>query len=191
MQILAVIIVAALTFGVCFLLDKGYAKTFRGQAQHKSGLSVRVNKRYAIFGIIMTVLGLAAIFTGMSDSALLFAGGILVLIIGVGLIVYYLTFGIFYDEDTFILSTFGKKSEVYQFRDIRMQQLYIIQGGSVVIELHMGDGRSVSLQSGMEGTYPFLDHAFAAWCRQTGRDPESCAFHDPSKSLWFPTEEEA
>ena len=49
----------------------------------------------------------------------------------------------------------------------------------------------MSLQSTMEGTYPFLDHAFAAWCRQTGRDPKQCDFHDPSQSLWFPTEEES
>ena len=35
-----------------------------------------------------------------------------------------------------------------------------------------------------------LDAAFAAWCAQTGRDPEKCDFHDPSQSLWFPTVEE-
>ena len=32
-------------------------------------------------------------------------------------------------------------------------------------------------------------HGSAFWCRQTGRDPESCDFHDPSQSLWFPAEE--
>ena len=35
-----------------------------------------------------------------------------------------------------------------------------------------------------------LDTAFAAWCIQTGRDPQSCDFHDPSQSLWFPTVED-
>ena len=118
----------------------------------------------------------------------LLAGGIIVLLMGAALITYYLTFGVFYDDDSFILTTFGKKSVTYRFADIRMQQLYVVQGGNIVIELHLSDGRALSLQSGMEGTYPFLDHAFTAWCRQTGRDPENCPFHDPANSLWFPTE---
>ena len=52
------------------------------------------------------------------------------------------------------------------------------------------DGSTVSLQSAFDGIYPFLDTAFAAWCLETGRDPGSCDFHDPSQSLWFPTLEE-
>ena len=46
----------------------------------------------------------------------------------------------------------------------------------MVVELHMTDGRTVGIQSAMTGAYPFLDHAFAAWCRQTWRDPESFPF---------------
>ena len=60
----------------------------------------------------------------------------------------------------------------------------------MVIELHMADGSTVSLQSTMTGVYPFLDTAFAGWCLQTGRDPQSCDFYDPSKHWWFPHEEE-
>ena len=73
----------------------------------------------------------------------------------------------------------------------RGQKLYLIQGGSVMIELHLADGRTIGLQSGMDGVYPFLDHAFYAWCRLTGRDPDTCEFHDPSQSKWFPMEEDA
>ena len=54
----------------------------------------------------------------------------------------------------------------------------------------MTDGSSVSLQSSMDGVYLFLDTAFAGWCLQNGIDPQSCDFHDPSKSWWFPHEEE-
>ena len=53
MDFLGVILLAALVFGLCFLADKGFTKTFRGKAQHQSGLSVRVNKRYGAFGVIM------------------------------------------------------------------------------------------------------------------------------------------
>ena len=190
MQFVIVIIVAALTFGVCFLFDKGFVALFRNKVQHRSGLAVRVNKRYAVFGLLLFLLGLAAIFSGLKGEAIMLWGGALVLLVGVGLIVYYMTFGVFYDDDSFILTTFGRKSTTYRFADIKEQRLYAVQGGNVVIELHMTDDRAVSLQGGMEGTYPFLDHAFAAWCRQTGRKPEECGFHDPSRSLWFPSGEE-
>ena len=190
MNLFSMLLVAALTFGICYLLDKGYTKLFRSKQQHRSGKAVRVSKRYASFGLIICVLGITAIFTGISTGGVLLMGGILVLLIGIGLVGYYMSFSIFYDDDSFILTTPGKKSRTYQFRDIRYQQLYLIQGGSTVVELHMADGSAVSIQSAMEGAYPFLDHAFAVWCRQTGRDPDSCSFHDPANSLWFPTEEE-
>ena len=190
MQYLAVLLIAALVFGVCYLFDKGFEKLFRNQAQHYSGLSVRLNKRYAAFGAILITLGVATFFTGMESGWVLKVGGILVMLMGAALVVYYATFGIFYDADHFILTTFGKRSNTYRYQDIKGQKLYIIQGGSVVVELHMMDGRAVSLQSAMVGTYAFLDHAFAAWCRQTGRDPESCDFHDTDNHLWFPSVED-
>ena len=189
MGIVIVLVIAALTFGICYLFDKGYTNTFRNKIQHHSGLAVRLNKRYAIFGLILTVLGILAVCSGIGGDTVLLVGGIAVLLIGLGLITYYLTFGIFYDADTFLYTSFGKKSVEYRFGDILSQQLYVVQGGGIIIELHLKDGKAVSLQSAMEGTYPFLDHAFAAWCHQTGRDPESCDFHDPSQSLWFPAEE--
>lgn len=191
MSLFAILIICALTFGVCYLFDKGFTRLFRGKQQHRTGLAVRVSKRYASFGLILCVLGIAAIFTGLSGNLVLLIGGALVLLIGIGLIVHYMSFGIFYDDDSFLLAAFGKADVTYRFRDIQFQQLYLIQGGSTVIELHLADGHSVSVHSSMEGAYPFLDHAFAAWCRQTGRDPERCDFHDPANSLWFPMKEDS
>ncbi len=191
MNIVATVLVIAATFGICYLLDKGFTSTFRGTAQHRSGLSVRLSKRYSVFGLVLAVLGIVAGITGLRDGMVLLIGGIAVLLMGIALIVYYMTFGIFYDADSFILTTFGKKSVAYHFADIRAQQLYLVQGGGIIVELHMTDGNAVSLQSAMEGVYPFLDHAFSAWCRQTGRSEADCPFHDPANSLWFPSVEEA
>lgn len=189
MQIAGVILIAAVTFGICYLFDKGYTNTFRNKVQHHSGLAVRLNKQYAVWGLVLTLLGILGIITGVTDGPVLLVGGAIVLAAGLALIVYYLTFGVFYDDDSFLFTTFGKKSVAYQFSDIVHQRLYMVQGGNVVIELHLKDKRAVSIQSGMEGTYPFLDHAFSAWCRQTGRNPEDCEFHDPANSIWFPMEE--
>ncbi len=191
MEYVAILIIAALVFGVCYLFDKGFEKAFRNKAQHKSGLAVRISRRYAAFGAILGTLGVASIFAGLSGSRLLIVGGCIIALVGIGLIVYYATFGIFYDEESFILTTFGKKSTEYTYRDIQGQQLYVIQGGSVVVELYLRDNRTVSLQSTMEGAYPFLDVAFAGWCRQTGKTVEDCPFYDPAQHCWFPSMEEA
>ncbi|MBQ8834414.1 MAG: hypothetical protein IJ001_05765 [Oscillospiraceae bacterium] len=191
MEIIPILVVAALVFGVCRLVDKSFAKAFRSKAQHLSGMAVRANKQYGVFGVILIILGILAVFVGISDSWLLMAGGIIVLVMGVCLAVYYLSFGIFYDGESFLYSSFGKKSVTYFYKDITEQKLYLVQGGSVIVELHMADGTAVSVQSGMDGVYPFLDTAFAGWCLQMGRDPQTCDFYDPANHWWFPHEEEA
>lgn len=190
MEFLAILIVAAVIFGICFLVDKTFAKLFRAKAQHRSGKAVRANKRYGVFGVVLSILGIMAICVGITDGPVLLWGGVIVLLMGIGLAVHYLSFGVFYDGETFLLSRFGKKDLEYHFRDILGQKLYIIQGGTILVELHLTDGTALSLQSNMEGVFPFLDTAFAAWCLQKGIDPQSCTFHDPSQSLWFPTVEE-
>lgn len=190
MEWIAVLITAALVFGLCFLIDKGFSKLFRSQAQHYSGLSVRLNKRYATIGIIMIVLGIAALFAGLNGELLLLIGGVFIALIGIGLVVYYMTFGVFYDEETFLLTTFGKKSQAYRYSDIAAQQLYN-NYNQTIIELHMTDGRTVHLQPAMPGAYAFLDKAFSAWCRQKNIREEDCDFHDPDNSCWFPGVEES
>ena len=183
------IVVAAVIFGLCYLLDKGFQKAFRNKNQHRSGLSVRLNKMYSIAGVLLSVLGICAVITGSADNKPLFYGGILVLLLGIALSVYFLSFGIFYDEDSFVYTSLGKKEITYRFCDISTQKLYAITGGSLVVELHMADGNTVSIQTTMSGAYPFLDAAFGAWCRQKGIDADSCGFHDPSNHLWFPQED--
>ena len=190
MTFFLILLIAAAVFGLCFAVDKAFAKLFRSQAQYRSGSAVRANQRCGLFGVILSVLGIMAVCVGMTDGPVLLWGGIVVLLMGAALAVYYLSFGVFYDGETFLLSRFGKKEVTYRFSDIKGQKLYMVQGGNVIIELHMADGGTVSLQSTMDGVYPFLDTAFAAWCLQTGRDPQSCDFHDPSQSLWFPTVED-
>ena len=187
MEIVAVIIVAAAVFGLCFLADKGFVKLFRSQAQHRSGLAIRLNKRYGSGGLILTVLGIAAVFWGINhkEGWVLPAGGGILIVTGICLVVYYMTFGVFYNEDGFIMTTFGKPSVTYGYRDITAQQLYNNQGHTL-IELHLSDGNVLQLQSTMVGVYPFLDYAFEAWCRQTGRRKDDCSFYSPENSCWFP-----
>ena len=185
MEYAAVLIIAALVFGACYLIDRVFQKVFRNQQEHRSGLAVRLNKKYGSVGLIVAVLGLGAVFTGLTRGWVLSVGGGLLILVGIGLVTYYMTFGVFYDKETFVLTTFGKRSTTYAYKDIKAQQLYNSYG-NILIELHMMDGRSVQLQAGMTGVYDFLDHAFFAWLRQTGRKQEDCGFYDPHNSCWFP-----
>ena len=184
-KILSTLMVMAVVFGICYLADKGFTKLFRSQVQHRSGLSVRPNKKYGAFGLILAVVGIGAIFTGLKNDKVLVFGGIFVIALGIGLAVYYLSTGLFYDEESFLYISFGKKSATYLYRDIQSQQLYNAQG-NLMVELYMTDGRSVHVHANMVGAYDFLDKAFSGWCAQKGITPEDCPFHDPSNSCWFP-----
>ncbi len=188
MEYVVIALVAALVFGICFLADKGFQKLFRNKEQHKTGLCVKLSKRYGSFGVILTVLGISGIIVGLGEGALLIAGGCLLILVGLGLAVYYLSFGVYYDQDTFLVTGFGNQERTYRFEDIQYQQLYTTAGG-VVIELSFADGQILQLQTGMDGMYPFMDHAFDAWLRQKGLNREDCEFHDPQNSCWFPTQE--
>lgn len=189
MPIPALLILAAATFGVCFLADRLFTKLFRNRRQHRSGNAVRASSRYAAFGIILSVIGFFAAITGGAESVILLCAGIAVVCVGLVLLVYYLSFGVYYDEEGFLVSRLGKRSASYSYSSIAFQQLYTTSGG-IIIELSMTDGTALLLQSGMSGVYPFLDFAFFHWCRETGRSAEDCAFHDPAKSHWFPSKEE-
>ena len=182
----AFILVVAGVFLLCYLVDKGFTKLFRGTVQHQSGKSVRLSKRYGSIGAIMFALGVAAAFMGINDKEwALMGGGCILVLMGIALVVAYLSFGIYYDEDSFILSKFGKPSVTYYFKNIRSQQIYLASG-NVVIELHMADGTHFQVHTGMLGMYQFMDHAFQAWLQQTGRSQEDCTWYDPDNSCWFP-----
>ena len=184
------LILAAAVFACCFAVDKGFQKLFRGRPEHQSGLAVKHKKRAAVFGLILTVLGIAGILTGIGGDLSMVIMSAVVLLMGVALIVYYLSFGIYYDDQTFLLSTLGKQSKARRYEEIRAQKLYVIQGGSALVELHMTDGSTLSVQTTMDGALAFLDYAFARWCHQKGIDSDDCDFHDPSSLQWFPAVEE-
>jgi amino acid permease len=189
MDIVIVLLLAAVVFGVCFLVDKAFTTLFRNQQERHSGKAIRLNKKYGSIGLIVAVMGVALLFNANQSVLMYIAGSVLVLT-GAGLVVYYMTYGIYYDTDTFLVTNFGKKSVQYRYENIVSQQIYNSYG-NIVIELYMTSGAAVQVQTGMKGAYDFLDHAFAAWCRQMGRNQEDCAaFYDPDNSCWFPKTED-
>ena len=183
------LILAAAVFGLCYVLDKGFTKLFRGKQQHKSGLAVKHNKRTATLGLFLGLLGVAGLLSGNSGGSGMWILSLAMLLLAALLIGTYLAFGIYYDAEGFLVSSVGKKNKTYAYADICRQRRFVVQGGSVIVELHMSNGSAVAVQTNMDGAYAFLDYAFARWCEQTGMNPEECDFHDPGQHCWFPEEE--
>lgn len=185
------LVVIAATFGVMFLLDKGLTKLFRSRDQHRSGTAVRLKKHFGILSLALMALGVLGIGTYFTDRSLaLLIGSVLILPGGALLGIYYLTHGIFYDNDTFLYVTFGNRSVTYRYADILAQKLYEIQGGTLLVELHMADGKAVSVQTSMEGAKTFLDKAAHARMRQLGLNSHECQWFDETEGRWFPPVEE-
>lgn len=190
MSILTILLIMAAVFGLCYLIDKGFTKAFRGTVQHQSGKSVRLSKRYATIGIIMFAVGVTAAFMGGNEKDwLLLGGGCILILGGIALVTYYMSFGIYYDEDSLVFSSFGKASTTHYIKNIRCQQLYMA-GGNVIVELHMKDRSHFQVHTGMTGMDAFMDHAFAAWLALNGKKQEDCPWYDPQNSCWFPPMED-
>lgn len=188
---MAYLLVIAATFGVMFLLDKGLTKLFRSRDQHRSGTAVRLKKHYGIFSLALMILGVLGIATFLADRNLvLLLGGLLVFPVGAVLGIYYLTHGIFYDDESFLYVSFGNNSRTYRYGDIQGQKLYEIQGGTLLVELYMADGKTVSVQLSMEGAPSFLDKAAHARMRQLGLNSHECGWFDETQGRWFPPVEE-
>ncbi len=185
------LLIAALTFGLMFLLDKGFSRLFRSRAQHHSGTAVRPKKGYGTGSVLLCLMAALALMQYVSTkNTLTLACGIIIAVTGLGLGLYYLRVGIFYDTESFLYTTFTKKTVTYRYSDIRGQKLYAIQGGSHVVELYMADGKTVSVQSTMTGAYDFLDKAAHARFRQLGVNSAECAWFAPENSCWFPPVED-
>ena len=185
------LIVAAATFGVMYGLDKLFTKLFRSQAQHHSGTAVRLKKGYGIAAIALCLLAVMSLMQFIMDGEMLMLVCAVVLIaMGGGLGAYYLNHGIFYDDDTFLFTTLGKKGVTYRYADITGQKLYVLQGGSYLVELYMAQGGTVSVQTSMPGAYDFLDKACHARFRQLGINSFECGWFDESQSCWFPPVED-
>jgi hypothetical protein len=185
------LLVAAATFGVMFLLDKGLTKLLRSRTQHRSGTAVRLKKHFGILSLALMILGALAVINGLIETnTALLLGGLVILPGGAALGIYYLTHGIFYDDDTFLYVSFGNRSREYRYGDIQGQKLYEIQGGNLLVELHMTHGSTVSVQGNMEGAPSFLDKAAHARMRQLMLNSHECPWFDETQGRWFPPVEE-
>ncbi len=183
MQYIGLLILAALTFAACWLLDRLFRLLFRSRAEQRSGRAVRPSRRFAALGLLLAVLGLACAMG--SERAYLIVAGVIVILVGVALAAYYVSYGIYYDESHFLVCRPGKRATQYSYGSICTQQLFLT-GGSILVGLHLASGITEQVPLGEDGAADFLNFAFARWCAARGLSPEDCAFHDTANSCWFP-----
>ena len=188
---MAYLILGAAVFAAMYGLDKLFTKFFRSQEQHHSGTAVRLKKGYGVAAILLCLLAVLSLMQFFANGeTLMLVCGIVLIAMGGGLGAYYLSHGIFYDDNTFLFTTLGKKGVTYRYGDITGQKLYVLQGGSYLVELYMADKSTVPVQTSMPGAYDFLDKACHARFRQLGINSFACDWFDESQSCWFPPVEE-
>ena len=173
----------ACIFGLCFLVDRLLS---RGKTRDPAPNTVRQPRRAFVIGIVLLVAGVAcALFV---PGGLGIIGGVVIALLGAVLIVSYFSFAVDYDDEGFTvrgLRTSGR----YRFAQITGEQAVATRGG-IHVMLFVGD-ISVELSEAMQGARAFLSHAYYAYCRQRGIDPEENPPPAPEALVWFEQPEEA
>ena len=184
MQYVAPLVLCALVFFLCWCIDTLVKKLFPKKPQQYSGRAVRLPRLSSILGIGLTFLSFVALlFYWEEFSTVVRIACLLTLALGAGLLVQYLSFAVYYDEDGFVYRSLGKKAKTYAYGDIRGQRSILSRSG-VVSSLYVGEDE-LQLTSSMKGLNEFLKFAFRRWCEETGTDPESVENH-PQYLTYFP-----
>ena len=182
------ILLIAVIFGIIALLDKLAKAIFPG-LRGDDGKAVVRQPRYApILGLLFALLGLVCLlWVPMGEETLLWCGGLVALLIGVYVLVSFLRFGIFYDEEGFTFRTLTKAAKTYRYTDITGQRSFVAKSG-LNTTLYVG-GDEIPLNGSMQGISAFLRKAFYRWCEARGLDPDSVQT-DPATLTYFPEPDE-
>lgn len=183
MKYILYVLLIAVIFGLVALVDFLLGKLFPKSKTQKQGKAVRMPRYSFILGILVTLLCIIGLLFYTEADLFLRLGMAAALLIGVYIVVNYVRFGIFYDEEGFEFRTLTKKAKYYRYADITGQRSFLARSGLNVALLAAGD--EIPLNGSMKGLSDFMNHAFFAWCRETGRDPDGQDY-DPATLRYFP-----
>lgn len=173
----------AVIFGLVALVDFIFKKLFSRSGVRQKGKAVRMPRYSFILGIFISLLSVIGLLFYEEADLFLTIGMAVALIMGLYVLVNFLRFGIFYDEDGFEYRTLTQKPRYFRYGDITGQRGFLARSGLNVSLI--AAGTEIPLNGAMQGVAEFMSHAFFAWCRETGRDPDSMEF-DPSTLSYFP-----
>ena len=135
-----VLIVCAVVFLVCFLIDSLLKLLFPKSRLEKSKQVVRPPRRSAVIGVILTFAGAAMLVKLLPEKGdlLFILGSIVAVIFGVILLCTYFSFVIYYDDEGFLYKAWGHGKQEFRYSQIRGQRSLLTRGGVNTI-LFVGD----------------------------------------------------
>ena len=155
-----VLIVCAVVFLVCFLIDSLLKLLFPKSRLEKSKQVVRPPRRSAVIGVILTFAGAAMLVKLLPEKGdlLFILGSIVAVIFGVILLCTYFSFVIYYDDEGFLYKAWGHGKQEFRYSQIRGQRSLLTRGGVNTI-LFVGK-EEINLYSAMQNLNAFLSKAF-------------------------------
>ena len=110
-------------------------------------------------------------------------GCVIAIVLGVIMLVNYLSFAIYYDDEGFVYKDLRRKKTSYHYSQIRGQRSVMTRSGVNSI-LFVGKDE-LNVYSTMQDLNAFLNKAFYKWCEIKQIDPASVE-NNPAMFTWFP-----
>jgi len=174
----------ALVLGMCWGVDQLLKKLFPKDARQQSGKVVRLPRRTAIFGVLLTFFPVALeLNSARSLEWFWHLAAAVVLLLGAWLLWQYFSFSVYYDNEGFTYRNLGRRAQDFRYEDILGQRSLLTRAG-VNSTLYL-PGCEIPVYSAMQGAGDFLQKAFYRWCEATGTDPDSVE-NNPQYLTWFP-----
>ena len=185
MKYVLLLLLCAVVFLVCFLIDKLFALIFPKSKTEKSGNVVRLPRRNAVAGVLLVFVPLVVLlfFIPEGGDTLMTVGCVTAIVLGVILLVNYLSFAIYYDDEGFVYKDLRRKKTSYHYSQIRGQRSVMTRSGVNSI-LFVGKDE-LNVYSTMQDLNAFLNKAFYKWCEIKQIDPASVE-NNPAMFTWFP-----
>lgn len=184
-QYLPYIIVAALTFAICFAVDSLSKRRRRGQPARRQ---VKPRRTTVVFGLVLSFFGLGVGLRFLGQDTLITVCSAGVLLMGVGLLYVYGATAIVYDDEGFTDKAPFRRPKRHDYGDIRGERALMTRSG-VNAMLYAGQDE-VHIYQSMEGVQEFLKTAYHGWLAQTGRTQDDCPPPNATYLVWFPEPEE-
>ena len=159
-----VLIVCAVVFLICFLIDTLFKVIFPKSKLEKSKQVVRPPRKSAVAGVILTFAGVAVLIKNLAGTP-------------------DTLFLIYFDDEGFLYKAWGHGKKEFRYSQIRGQRSLLTRGGVNTI-LFVGD-EEIILYSAMQNLNAFLSKAFFKWCAVKGIDPDTIE-NNPRMATYFP-----
>lgn len=185
MKYVLLIAFCGIIFLLCFLIDKLFQKIFPRSETEKRGQVVRLPRRNAVTSIILIFVAVSVLLFLMPEGGdtLMLVGCIVAIIMGVIILVNYLGFAIYFDDEGFVYKDLRRKKTAYRYSQIRGQRSVQTRSG-INSTLFVADDE-INVYSSMQNLNTFLSKAFYQWCKVKQIDPATIE-NNPRMFTWFP-----